>query len=210
VTRVPKRKNKAKFPLIIVCLIFSTVTILALNLNINFILNHNDEYGEDHSDEFLVYPNQPDLTGPNITFIQPNLNYTDIESKSYEIIVNITDDHPPLPGYVLVQISNLTELLINTSMTSAGGNTWTYMWENLSTYQNRMFYIIRVWAKDSSLNETSSLSDAWYVYLNISPGIDLSALMLVIYIFGSSAILAVIIVFFNWLANRKLPYRLKE
>ena len=209
-TRVPKRKNKAKFPLIIVCLIFSTVTILALNLNINFILNHNDEYGEDHSDEFLVYPNQPDLTGPNITFIQPNLNLTDIESKSYEIIVNITDDHPPLPGYVLVQISNLTELLINTSMTSAGGNTWTYMWENLSTYQNRMFYIIRVWAKDSSLNETSSLSDAWYVYLNISPGIDLSALMLVIYIFGSSAILAVIIVFFNWLANRKLPYRLKE
>lgn len=193
-----------------VCLIFSIVTIIALNLNIDFILNNNSVNGEVYSEEFSVYSNQPDLTGPNITFIQPNLNWTDIKSKSYEIIVNITDDHPPLPlpGYVLVQISNLTELLINTSMTSAGGDTWTYKWENLSTYQNRMFYIIRVWAKDS--NETSSLSDAWYVYLNIYTGIDLSALMLVIYIVGSSVIFAVIIVFFNYLANRKLPSRQKD
>ncbi len=206
-----KRNNKVKFPLIMVCLIFSTVTIIALNLNIDFILNNNDENGEVHSDEFSIYSNQPDLTGPNITFIKPNYNYTDIESKSYEIIVNITDENPPLPlpGYVLVQISNLTTLLINTSMTSSGGDTWTYKWENLSTYQNRMFYIIRVWAKDSSPNETSSLSEAWYVYLNISPGIDLSALMLVVYIFGSSVIFAVIIVFFNYLANRRLPSRQK-
>lgn len=207
-----KRNNKVKFPLIMVCLIFSTVTIIALNLNIDFILNNNDENGEVHSDEFSIYSNQPDLTGPNITFIKPNYNYTDIESKSYEIIVNITDENPPLPlpGYVLVQISNLTTLLINTSMTSSGGDTWTYKWENLSTYQNRMFYIIRVWAKDSSPNETSSLSEAWYVYLNISPGIDLSALMLVVYIFGSSVIFAVIIVFFSYLANRRLPSRRKD
>ena len=207
-----KRNNKVKFPFIVVCLIFSTVTIIALNLNIDFILNNNDENGEVHSDEFSIYSNQPDLTGPNITFIKPNYNYTDIESKSYEIIVNITDENPPLPlpGYVLIQISNLTTLLINTSMTSAGGDTWTYKWENLSTYQNRMFYIIRVWAKDSSPNETSSLSEAWYVYLNISPGIDLSALMLVVYIFGSSVIFAVIIVFFSYLANRRLPSRRKD
>jgi len=207
-----KRNNKVKFPFIVVCLIFSTVTIIALNMNIDFILNNNSVNGEVHSDEFSIYSNQPDLTGPNITFIKPNLNYTDIESKSYEIIVNITDEHPPppLPGYVLVQISNLTTLLINTSMTSAGGDTWTYKWENLSTYQNKMFYIIRVWAKDSSLNETSSLSDAWYVYLNISPGIDLSSLMLVVYIVGSSVIFAVIIVFFSYLANRRLPSRRKD
>lgn len=206
-----KRNNKVKFPFIVVCLIFSTVTIIALNLNIDFILNNNSVNREVHSDEFSIYSNQPDLTGPNITFIQPNYNYTDIESKSYEIIVNITDENPPLPlpGYVLVQISNLTTLLINTSMTTSGGDTWTYKWENLSTYQNRMFYIIRVWAKDSSPNETSSLSEAWYVYLNISPGIDLSALMLVVYIFGSSVIFAVIIVFFNYLANRRLPSRQK-
>jgi len=205
-----KRNNKVKFPFIVVCLIFSTVTIIALNLNIDFILNNNSVNGKVHSDEFSIYSNQPD-TGPNITFIQPNLNWTDIESKSYEIIVNVTGKPPPLPlpGYVLVQISNLTELLINTSMTSAGGDTWTYMWENLSTYQNRMFYIIRVWAKDSSPNETSSLSEAWYVYLNISPGIDLSALMLVVYIFGSSVIFAVIVVFFSYLANRRLPSRQK-
>ena len=210
-TRVQKRNNKVKFPFIIICLIFSTITIIALNLNIDFILNNNSVNGEVDSDEFSIYSNQPDLTGPNITFIQPNLNWTNIESKSYEIIVNITDEHPPLPlpGYVLIQISNLTTLLINTSMTSAGGDTWTYKWENLSTYQNKMFYIIRVWAKDSSPNETSSLSEAWYVYLNISPGIDLSALMLVVYIFGSSVIFAVIIVFFNYLANRRLPSRQK-
>ncbi|MFX0041930.1 MAG: hypothetical protein ACFE8L_03360 [Candidatus Hodarchaeota archaeon] len=190
----------------------STVTILALNMNIDFILNKNNENSGGHSDEFSIYTNQPDTTGPNITFIQPNVNWTDIESKSYEIIVNITDEHPPLPlpGYVLVQISNLTDLLINTSMISAGGDTWTYKWENLSTYQNKMFYIIRVWAKDSSVNESSTLSDAWYVYLNIPRKIDLSTLRLVIYIVGSSVIFASIIVFFNWLANRKLPYRRKK
>jgi hypothetical protein len=182
-------------------------------MNIHFILNNNHTNSGVNSDEFSIYTNQPDITGPNITFIQPNVNWTDIESKSYEIIVNITDDYNPplpLPGYVLVQISNLTDLLINTSMISAGGDTWTYSWENLSTYQNKIFYIIRVWAKDSSANETSSLSDAWYVYLNIPRKIDLSALMLVIYIVGSSVIFASIIVFFNWLANRKLPYRRKE
>lgn len=211
-TRVFKGNNQIKFPLILVCLILSIISIIALNQHIDFILNNYDENREEYSDKFSLYSNQPDLTGPNITFIQPNLNYTDIESKSYEIIVNITDEHPPLPlpGYVLVQISNSTELLINDSMTSAGGDLWTYKWENLSTYTNKMVYIIRVWAKDSSPNETSSLSEAWYVYLNISPRINLSMLMLVIYIVGSSAIFAVIIVFFNWLANRKLPSKVKE
>jgi len=212
VKRVLKKSNKVKFPFIIICLIFSTIIIIALNLNIDFILNNNDENREVHSDEFSIYSNQPDLTGPNITFIQPNLNYTVIETKSYEIIVNITDEHPPLPlpGYVLIQISNLTTLLISTSMTTSGGDIWTYKWENLSTYQNKIVYIIRVWAKDSSPNETSSLSDAWYVYLNIYTGIDLSALMLVVYIVGSSVIFAVIIVFFSYLANRRLPSRRKD
>ncbi len=198
-TRVQKRNNKVKFPFIVVCLIFSTVTIIALNLNIDFILNNNDEKREVHSDEFSIYSNQPDLTGPNITFIQPNLNYTVIETKSYEIIVNITGEHPPfpLPGHVLIQISNLTTLLINTSMTTSGGDIWTYKWENLSTYQNKIVYIIRVWAKDSSPNETSSLSEAWYVYLYLPRRINLFVLRNILYIIAVSLISAAICLYIN-------------
>ena len=198
-TRVQKRNNKVKFPFIIICLIFSTITIIALNLNIDFILNNNSVNGEVDSDEFSIYSNQPDLTGPNITFIQPNLNWTNIESKSYEIIVNITDEHPPLPlpGYVLIQISNLTTLLINTSMTISGGDIWTYKWENLSTYQNKIVYIIRVWAKDSSPNETSSLSEAWYVYLYLPRRINLFLLRNILYIIAVSLISAAICLYIN-------------
>jgi len=162
-------------------------------------LNNNDENREVHSDEFSIYSNQPDLTGPNITFIQPNLNYTVIETKSYEIIVNITDEHPPLPlpGYVLIQISNLTTLLISTSMTTSGGDIWTYKWENLSTYQNKIVYIIRVWAKDSSPNETSSLSEAWYVYLYLPRRINLFVLRNILYIIAVSLISAAICLYIN-------------
>ena len=180
-----------------VCLIFSTVIFMALNSNIDFILNNNIENREVYQDEFSIYLNQPDLTGPNITFIQPNLNYTIIETKSYEIIVNITDEHPPLSGNVRVQISNFTNLLINASMTSSEGDSWTYKWENLSTYVNRIFYIIRVWAKDSSPNGTSSLSEAWYVYLNLPRRINLFVLRNILYIIAVSLIFAAICLYIN-------------
>jgi len=163
----------------------------------DFILNNNIENRELYQDEFSIYLNQPDLTGPNITFIQPNLNYTKIETKSYEIIVNITDEHPPLSGNVRVQISNFTNLLINASMTSSEGDSWTYKWENLSTYVNRIFYIIRVWAKDSSPNGTSSLSEAWYVYLYLPRRINLFVLRNILYIITVSLIFAAVCLYIN-------------
>jgi len=187
-----------------VCLIFSTVTIIALNLNIDFILNNNDENREVYQDEFSIYLNQPDLTGPNITFIQPNLNGTMIETKSYEIIVNITDEHPPLSGNVRVQISNLTNLLINASMTSSEGDSWIYKWENLSTYVNRIFYIIQVWAKDSSPNGTSSLSEALYVYLYLPRRINLFLIRNILYIIAVSLISAALCLFINKKQIKKL------
>ncbi len=192
-----------------VCLIFSTVTIIALNLNIDFILNNNIENREVYQDEFSIYLNQPDLTGPNITFIQPNLNYTKIETKSYEIIVNITDELPILSGNVRVQISNLTNLLINASMTSSEDDSWTYKWENLSIYVNRIFYIIRVWAKDSSPNGTSSLSEAWYVYLYLPRRINLFVLRNILYIIAVSLIFAAICFYINKKQGKKLSSKQK-
>ncbi len=192
-----------------VCLIFSTVTIIALNSNIDFILNNNIENREVYQDEFSIYLNQPDLTGPNITFIQPNLNGTIIETKSYEIIVNITDELPILSGNVRVQISNFTNLLINASMTSSEDDSWTYKWENLSTYVNRIFYIIRVWAKDSSPNESSSLSEAWYVYLYLPRRINLFVLRNILYIIAVSLIFAAICFYINKKQGKKLSSKQK-
>ncbi len=192
-----------------VCLIFSTVIFMVLNSNIDFILNNNIENREVYQDEFSIYLNQLDLTGPNITFIQPNLNGTIIETKSYEIIVNITDELPILSENVRVQISNFTNLLINASMTSSGGDIWTYNWENLSTYVNRIFYIIRVWAKDSSPNGTSSLSEAWYVYLYLPRRINLFLLRNILYIIAVSLISAAICFYINKKQGKKLSSKQK-
>lgn len=183
--------------------------LIALNINIDFILNNSIENREVYQEEFSIYLSQPDLTGPNITFIQPNLNCTIIETKSYEIIVNITDEHPPLSGNVRVQISNYTNLLINASMTSSEDDSWTYKWENLNTYVNRIFYIIRVWAKDSSPNGTSSLSEAWYVYLYLPKRINLFLLRNILYIIAVSLISAAICLYVNKKLGKKLSSKQK-
>ncbi|MFX1314873.1 MAG: hypothetical protein ACFE9T_03355 [Promethearchaeota archaeon] len=157
---------------------------------------------DDKIEESILNLNQPDLTGPNITFIQPNSNSTIITKRSYTIIVNIIDDNPPELGNVLIQISNYTDLLINTSMTPSGGELWTYNWNNISSYQNHQFYILWVWAKDSSPNETSSLSEMILVYVNLPSEMGLSLLRNILYIIVISAIFALIIFYIN----RKFGY----
>jgi len=63
-----------------------------------------------------------DTTGPIIVFIQPAENFTIIRQYSYNFIVNITDDNPPLFGNVTIQISNQSSFLFNSSMNFDGGN----------------------------------------------------------------------------------------
>lgn len=195
--RVLKKKVKIKFLIILIILILSPLIFKEANLKESFILDEKIE-------KDILNLNQPDLVGPNITFVQPNTNYTIISKGSYEIIVNITDENPPNPGDVLLYISEveLIDPLFNVSMSPSGDELWTYNWDNISSYKNRQFYIIWVWAKDSSPNETSSLSEMILIYLNLPSEMGLSLLRNVLYIIVVSAIFALIIFYIN----RKFGY----
>ncbi|MFX1408948.1 MAG: hypothetical protein ACFFA6_01240 [Promethearchaeota archaeon] len=192
-----KKKVKIKFLIILIILILSPLIFKEANLKESFILDEKIE-------KDILNLNQPDLVGPNITFVQPNTNYTIISKGSYEIIVNITDENPPNPGDVLLYISEveLIDPLFNVSMSPSGDELWTYNWDNISSYKNRQFYIIWVWAKDSSPNETSSLSEMILIYLNLPSEMGLSLLRNVLYIIVVSAIFALIIFYIN----RKFGY----
>jgi hypothetical protein len=133
-----------------------------------------------------------DTTAPIITFIQPSTNNSQITTSSYNIIVNITDDNPPLPGNVIIQVSNTTTWLFNATMSATGGWQWTFNWNNISSYKDLGTYIIQVWAADSSLNATSTWSEAFYIIINLSSGGAPPILNIIIYIFVVVLIIAAI------------------
>lgn len=143
-----------------------------------------------------------DTTAPKIIFIQPSSNNSIISQKSYSIIINITDDNAPLPGNVIIQISNFTTPLFNASMSSTVDDHWIFNWNNLTSYANRETYILQVWAMDSSLNSNFDWSGEYYVYINIqnSPGFFNMILYLIIF----SAIFAGVCVYLNKRAVYKL------
>ncbi|MFX0135372.1 MAG: hypothetical protein ACFFDN_17140 [Candidatus Hodarchaeota archaeon] len=138
-----------------------------------------------------------DTTAPIITFIQPSTNNSQITTSSYNIIVNITDDNPPLPGYVIIQISNTTTWLFNATMSATGGEQWTFNWNNISSYKDLGTYIIQVWAADSSLNATSTWSEAYYVIINLSGGGAPPILNIIIYVLIVVLIIAAIRIYLN-------------
>ncbi|MFX0165346.1 MAG: hypothetical protein ACFE9V_08500 [Candidatus Hodarchaeota archaeon] len=136
-----------------------------------------------------------DTTPPVIIFIQPETNNLTIKSKSYDIIVNITDSNPPLPGNVSLEISNASTSLFNSSMTLFGEDEWFFTWDNISSYPNREVYSFKVKAKDSSVNENIGISPVINVYVEISksPGI----LSIIFYIVAASLLIAGISVYIN-------------
>ena len=136
-----------------------------------------------------------DTIPPSITFIQPNPTNTLIVSKTYEIIVNITDDNPPLQGDVIIRVSNHSTFLFNGSMALTGNSLWNFNWNNLTSYPNLENYTLEVWAKDSSPNGNSEWSEQYIVFVSIqnSPGI----LQFVIYIIFISFIFAGVLVYLN-------------
>ncbi|MFX0023089.1 MAG: hypothetical protein ACFE9S_12250 [Candidatus Hermodarchaeota archaeon] len=194
-------------------LIFNIIIFIALLLigvsSQNYIeLNYQEEKMDliSPNNELIVSqgPNN-DTTAPDIMFIQPEINNTIIKTKSYTIIANITDENPPLFGNVTIQISNLTNFLFNVSMMYDGGSQWSFTWDNISLYPNNFYhgYIIQIVAIDSSSDRNLGMSDAIYIYLNVSgdtPGI----LNIFLYLIIVCLLFALIIVYLNKRILRKV------
>ncbi|MFW9989467.1 MAG: hypothetical protein ACFFC3_12500 [Candidatus Odinarchaeota archaeon] len=136
-----------------------------------------------------------DTMSPVITFIQPLENYTRITTGQFNIIVNISDENPPLIGNVIIRISNLTNLLFNASMNKENEIQWSYNWNNISAYPNWEEYIIQIWANDSSLTKNLGKSEEFYIYLNLSNGPEIWNI--IIYLIVVSLIFAGLVIYLN-------------
>ena len=191
--RVLKKKNKSN---LLKPIIFITLFLAITSFQIfNYLGNKNENQDNYFNNEGLFLAQLPDTTAPIITFLQPLENNTIIQTSTYTIKANISDDNPPLYGNVTLQISNHTAFLFNVTMEYDGENQWSFKWNNISAYPNLKTYIIQVWAKDSSPTKNQGKSNEFYIYLSIAdaPGI----LSVLLYIFAISLIFAVIIVYLN-------------
>ena len=120
-----------------------------------------------------------------------------VKKDFYEIIVNVSDDNPPLSGNVIVQISNISTSLFNATMALEGDEIWFFNWENISSYPNNEIYKIEVCAKDSSINGNYNWSGAYYIILSRSEKLSPGILNVAIYIFFVCIIFALIFVYFR-------------
>ncbi|TET61597.1 MAG: hypothetical protein E3J52_00885 [Promethearchaeota archaeon] len=190
--RVLKKKNKRN---LLKPIIFITLFLAIISFQIfNYLGNLNENQNNYFNNEGLFIAQ--DNTAPIIIFLQPLVNNTIIQTTTYTIKANISDDNPPLYGNVTLQMSNYTAFLFNVTMEYDGENQWSFKWDNISTYPNLEVYIIQVWAKDSSPNENQGKSNEFYIYLNIitdAPGI----LNLLLYVFAVSIIFAGIMIYLN-------------
>ncbi|MFW9999190.1 MAG: hypothetical protein ACFE9Q_05140 [Candidatus Hodarchaeota archaeon] len=187
-----KKKCSIKTFIIITLFIIITITYSSGHL-----LNFKKEavgYVNNNAIYFAQGPTN-DTTAPIITFLQPSSNNSVINKKVYKIIANVSDDNPPLFGNVTIQISNSTSFLFNATMIYNGESQWSFNWNNISLYQNRIVYIFQVWAKDSSLNENNSWSKEFYIFLNISSTPPL--LLMIIYFIIVGIIFAAVTVYLN-------------
>ena len=183
--------EKGLLLLITVLITFSTIILIDLE-TVNF--NH---YGKINYPDELQLKISQDLIRPNITFIEPSTNNSIIEVKSYEIIVNITDENPPTPGNVSIEISNYTTALFSAPMNYSGDNLWNFIWNNVSDYESYLICVIHIWAKDSSPNENVSWSDPWYVIIIINEPIGTNIFLSIIYIIVVVFMFALAIVILN-------------
>ncbi|MFX1555010.1 MAG: hypothetical protein ACFFBV_13875 [Promethearchaeota archaeon] len=176
---------------------------LILPFNLDHVIEDGDSINNNTFQNLLITPKiaNNDTTAPIITFIQPSKNYTTITQNSYTIIVNISDENPPLYGNVTIKISNLTNTLFDTLMNNTEGEQWVFYWENISLYPNYKTYILQVWAKDSSSSGNGIWSEEFYVYISVSEAPPL--LNIILYFIAVSVIFAVIIVYMNRKVLRK-------
>jgi len=186
-----KRKTKIVL-LFIIC--FANLTVLIIPQTPLTTIG-TDDIMDERKFPYTIKAANNDTDAPVIVFIKPDINDTTVTGKFYEIIVNITDDNPPLPGNVSIEISNATTSLFNASMIK--GVEWFFIWDNITSYPNHITYFFKVTAKDSSVNENIGMSGVIYIYVAIyssnSPGI----LFVMLYIIMISVVIAGILVYLN-------------
>jgi hypothetical protein len=125
--------------------------------------------GESKSQDFFpIWDDGPEKIKPDIVFIIPLINNSQITLSLYTIMVNITDHHPPTEGNVILYVYNATyELLFNVTMTFEANNQWKYNWNNISSY-NHMICILKVQVYDSALYPNMNWSISMYINVAIS------------------------------------------
>ncbi|MFX0006607.1 MAG: hypothetical protein ACFFAV_07750 [Candidatus Hermodarchaeota archaeon] len=189
-------------------LIFFIILFTSINYQIYAAFNNQEDKFDHIRNSHILYISQGpsnDTTAPVITFIQPEINNTIIRIKSYTIIVNITDENPPLFGNVTFQLSNFSTFLFNASMSFMGGNQWNFNWDNISLYPNKFYtvYILQIIAIDSSSNYNLGMSGEIYIYLNV-PGESPGILNIFLYLIIVCLLFAGIIVYLNRKIFRKV------
>ncbi|MHA1913168.1 MAG: hypothetical protein ACW990_01810 [Promethearchaeota archaeon] len=167
----------------------------------NEILEYSNEYSND--DQFqksvlsLRTSAENESIAPIVLITIPEQNNTLIVLDIFYVIVNITDDNPPLPGNVSVEISNLTTSLFNASMIFTVASQWYFRWANITSYANGETYIIRVRAFDSSANKNMGISTEVYILLDIPPSNTPGAINAILYIIAACVLFALIMAYFS-------------
>ncbi|MFW9901850.1 MAG: hypothetical protein ACFFDY_11320 [Candidatus Thorarchaeota archaeon] len=192
---------------VIILTLFLAIQFSLINSNSGYLTEGNSNLGVKSIFSMAQDPIN-DTTGPIIVFIQPAENITIIRQYSYNFVVNITDDNPPLFGNVTIQISNQSSFLFNSSMNFDGGKQWSYNWDNISQYPNYEIYKVKIWAKDSSPNKNYNWSEEIYISISISTGP--SFIQFLIYIVVVSAIFSLIVVYMNKKARYRTPRKKKK
>ena len=190
---VTKSKIKIAF-LISICFASFAVFNISKPLLGSGDVGYNTE--EDKS-YFIIKSANGDTSSPVIEFIKPDNNDTIITNSYFDVIVNITDENPPLPGNVSIEVSNATVSFFNASMIRDEENQWVFIWINITAYPNENTYNFRVTAKDSSSNENVGISGVVSVYLELYSSRNPGFINAIIYVIVASLLIAGILVYFN-------------
>jgi hypothetical protein len=190
---VTKSKIKIGF-LIFICLAGFTVFIISKPLlstsNYGYITEQDKPY-------IVIKSANGDNSSPVITFIKPDNNDTVVTKNSFDIIVNVTDENPPLLGNVSIEISNGTVSFFNASMIKDEGDQWFFIWNNITAYPSEQTYYLQATAKDSSSNENVGISGLISVYVEIYTSRNPGFINGIIYVAVASLLIAGILVYFN-------------
>lgn len=186
-----KRKTKIVL-LFIIC--FANLTVLIIPQTPLTTIG-TDDIMDERKFPYTIKAANNDTDAPVIVFIKPDINDTTVTGKFYEIIVNITDDNPPLPGNVSIEISNATTSLFNASMIK--GVEWFFIWDNITSYPNHITYFFKVTAIDSSVNENIGMSGVIYIYVAVYSSNSPGFLYGILHIIIASMLIACILVYFN-------------
>ncbi|MHA2005890.1 MAG: hypothetical protein ACW980_01125 [Promethearchaeota archaeon] len=200
-------RKRHKINIIVLCgyLAFFAFMLIDQNTFLTDNTNHtifNNEYENpiNNVQKSLFFNNAQvnnDTTAPIITFIKPDINDTIITTSYFDIIVNVTDLNAPLPGSVSIEISQNNTSLFNASMMLNEGSEWFFFWDNISSYPNGETYVVKVRARDSSLNNNLGISDDLSILVAIYQSRSPELLNAVLYIIFVCVIFALIIVYFN-------------